>query len=91
MLVSTTFIQSYLNKRMQKFNVNKRFSVSKDIYIRVSQGSILELLLLNIFINEIFSFLTTCDMCNYAIIILYIFIVEISTKLKNICKKALKY
>ena len=66
MLVSTTFIQSYLNKRMQKFNVNKKFSVSKDIYIRVSQGSILELLLFSIFINEIFSFLTTCDMCNYA-------------------------
>ena len=37
-------VQSYLNKRMQKVNVNNKFSAWEDI----------------------FSFLTTCDMCNYA-------------------------
>ena len=31
-LKSTTFIQSYLNKRMQKFNENNKFSAWDDIY-----------------------------------------------------------
>ena len=51
---------------MQNVNVNNKFSAWEDIYIGVPQGSILDPLLLNIFINDIFSFLTTCDMCNYA-------------------------
>ena len=37
-----------------------------DIYSGVAQGSIFGQLLFNIFINAIFTFLTTCDMCNYA-------------------------
>ena len=120
-LISTIFIQSMLNKRMQKVNVSNKFSAWKDIYSGVpqglipefsswkhiysgvSQGLILELsawkdiyscvpqglilefsawkdicsgvskglifgrpLLFSIFINDILSFLTTCDMCNYA-------------------------
>ena len=65
-LKSATFIQSYLNKRIQKVNVNNKFSAWKDIYSDVPQGSIPGQLLFNIFINDIFSFLGTCDMCNYA-------------------------
>ena len=65
-LKSTTFIQSYLNKRMQKLNVNNKFSVRQDIYSGVPQGSILGPILFNIFVNDCFSYLTTCDMCNYA-------------------------
>ena len=65
-LKSTTFIQSYLNKRVQKVNVNNRFSSCEVIYGCVPKGSILGPLIFNNFIYDIFSFLTTCEMCNYA-------------------------
>lgn len=36
-LMSTTFIQTYLNEKMQKFNVNNKCRVRENIYIGVSQ------------------------------------------------------
>ena len=66
-LKPTTFIQSYLNKRMQKVNVSNKCSTWV-IYSGMSQGSILGPFLFNVFtsdISDIF-FITTCDMCHCA-------------------------
>ena len=55
-----TFIQSYINKRIPKVNVNNKSSAWEYIYRR--EG----IFMFNIFINYIFRFLTTCDMRNCA-------------------------
>ena len=90
-LKSTTFIESYLGKMMKKVKVNNKFSPWEDFYRGVPQGSILDHLLFNIFINDIFSFLTTSKMCNYTDNNILYTMTEISTKFKNICKKILRY
>ena len=57
-LNSTTFIQSHLNKKLEKVNIDNKFRARENIYNGVT-------LLFNIFNNN-FIFLTTCDMSNYA-------------------------
>lgn len=64
-LKSTNFIQSWRNKKIKKVSVNNKFGAMENIYNGVSEGSLLGQLLFNIFINEIFILLNTCDMFSY--------------------------
>ena len=45
-------IHSYLNKGLEKTNVNCHFSPWKDVFSGVSQGSILDSILFNIHIDD---------------------------------------
>ena len=62
---SLNYIQSYLRNRLQRTNVNNNFSLWKDIFSGVPQGSILGPLMFNICINDIFLFLDNGCLSNY--------------------------
>ena len=63
---SLRYNRSYLSQRLQRTGVNNRFSLWKDIIAGVPQGSILVPLLFNIYINDIFLFVETAFLGNYA-------------------------
>ena len=49
---------------MIKVNVNEKFGMWEGIYSGVEQGLIFAPLSFNVFINDSFIFLGTCDICN---------------------------
>ena len=63
---SLYFIKSYLNDRQQQVRVNKNFSPWQKIIAGVPQGSILGRLLLNIFTNDLFLFVSGSNLNNYS-------------------------
>ena len=59
-------MQNYLCNRQQRICINGSFSNWTEVITGVSQGSILGSLLFNIFLNDIFMFISKCNLCNYA-------------------------
>ena len=59
-------ICSYLSNRKQRIKINNVFSSWKDVILGVLQGSVLGLLLFNIYLNDLFFILKDVGMCNFA-------------------------
>ena len=60
------YTKSYLTKSKLKVRVNKTFSERKRITTGVPQGSILAALLFNIFLNDLFLFISNSSLSNHA-------------------------
>ena len=60
------FKLSYLSQRKQRVKINDSFSESKTTSVDVPQGSVLGPLLFNIYINDMFMFISNSQICNYA-------------------------
>ena len=63
---SLKLMQNYLCNRQQRISINASFTEWTEVITAVPQGSILDPLLFNIFLKDIFMFISKCNLCNYA-------------------------
>ena len=63
---SLKLIRSYLTNRWQRTKINKSFSRWTELLQGVPQGSVLGLLLFNIYLNDLFFLVNYTEVCNFA-------------------------
>ena len=63
---SLKLIRSYLTNRWQRTKINKSFSRWTELLQGVPQGSVLGLLLFNIYLNDLFFLVDYTEVCNFA-------------------------
>ena len=65
-LPALRLVQSYLSNRKQRTKINSEFSSWEEILFAVPQGSILEPLLFNIFLYDLFFIMNDVEFASYA-------------------------